>query len=217
MRRSHPLPFQPWAVIVSTSRFWFNYRHAAKALTFYHIVRQNGIPDSNIILMLSDDIPCNARNRSPASVFNNMDHEIDLYSPDVEVDNRGYDVTVLRFLRLLQDRWDPAAAALSRRPCLTYCTPRYNNLRLGTLGEGGVYRPVHFMLHWVVMRRKVLADGGGAAQPHQAHADKSAVDVAAPAGVDKAGTEATAPENAAADKAAAVGAMGTAMRSGAKH
>ena len=80
------------------------------------------------------------------------------------------------------------------------------------------------MLHWVVMRRKVLADGGGAAQPHQAHADKSAVDVAAPAGVDKACTEATAPENAAADKAAAdkaaadkaaaVGAMGTAMRYG---
>ena len=93
MRHSHPLPFQPWAVIVSTSRFWFNYRHAANALTFYHIVRQNGIPDSNIILMLSDDIPCNARNRNPASV---------------EVDYRGYDVTVLRFLRLLQDRWDPA-------------------------------------------------------------------------------------------------------------
>lgn len=29
-----------WAVIVSTSRYWFNYRHASDALTFYHTVRR---------------------------------------------------------------------------------------------------------------------------------------------------------------------------------
>ena len=29
-----------WAVIVSTSRYWFNYRHASDALSFYHIVRR---------------------------------------------------------------------------------------------------------------------------------------------------------------------------------
>lgn len=27
-----------WAVIVSTSRFWYNYRHVANALAVYHTV-----------------------------------------------------------------------------------------------------------------------------------------------------------------------------------
>jgi len=29
-----------WAVILSTSRYWFNYRHASDALSFYHVVRR---------------------------------------------------------------------------------------------------------------------------------------------------------------------------------
>lgn len=67
-----------WAVLVSTSRFWFNYRHVTNVLTFYQAVKRLGIPDryfkkslfiyyefSNIIVMLSDNIPCNARNPLP--------------------------------------------------------------------------------------------------------------------------------------------------------
>jgi GPI-anchor transamidase subunit K len=89
-----------WAVLLSTSRYWFNYRHISDALTFYHICRRSGmavsvmqggdhpsvlhvrsfstyceywlllhcrlgIPDSNIILMLPDDIACNPRNPHP--------------------------------------------------------------------------------------------------------------------------------------------------------
>ena len=38
------------AIIVSSSRYWFNYRHAINALGIYEIYRQNGIPDENIIL-----------------------------------------------------------------------------------------------------------------------------------------------------------------------
>lgn len=34
-----------WAVIVDTSRFWFNYRHAANVLSIYRSVRRLGIPD----------------------------------------------------------------------------------------------------------------------------------------------------------------------------
>lgn len=29
-----------WAVLLSTSRYWFNYRHISDALTFYHICRR---------------------------------------------------------------------------------------------------------------------------------------------------------------------------------
>ena len=50
-----------WAVIVDTSRFWFNYRHAANVLSIYRSVKRLGIPDSHIILMLSDDMACNPR------------------------------------------------------------------------------------------------------------------------------------------------------------
>ncbi|CAN0301606.1 unnamed protein product, partial [Scytosiphon promiscuus] len=55
---------------VCTSRFWFNYRHVANTLSVYHTVRRLGIPDSNIVLMLADDMPCNDRNPLPGGVYN---------------------------------------------------------------------------------------------------------------------------------------------------
>ena len=48
-----------------TSRLWFNYRHVANALSFYRLVKRLGVPDSQIVLMLADDMPGNARNAQP--------------------------------------------------------------------------------------------------------------------------------------------------------
>lgn len=93
-----------WAVLVSTSRFWFNYRHMANVLSLYRTVKRLGIPDSQIILMLPDDMACNPRNIFPGTVHNNADRAIDLYGDNVEVDYRGYEVTVENFIRLLTDR-----------------------------------------------------------------------------------------------------------------
>jgi len=50
------------AVIVSSSRYLFNYRHVTNALSIYQLLKRGGISDDNIILMLADDIPCNMRN-----------------------------------------------------------------------------------------------------------------------------------------------------------
>ena len=36
----------------------------------------------------------NARNPHPAAVYNNANQQIDVYGDDVEVDYRGYEVTV---------------------------------------------------------------------------------------------------------------------------
>ena len=58
-----------WAVLVDASRYWFNYRHIANTLSLYRTVKRLGIPDSNIILMLADDVSCSPRNSFPASVF----------------------------------------------------------------------------------------------------------------------------------------------------
>ena len=74
-----------WAVLVDTSRFWFNYRHVANVLSMYRSVKRLGIPDSQIILMVADDMACNPRNPRPATVFNNANQNINVYGDDVEV------------------------------------------------------------------------------------------------------------------------------------
>lgn len=83
-----------WAVIVGTSRFWFNYRHTANPLGFYRTVKRLGIPDSHIILMLADDHACNVRNVFPGEIFHNTNRQTNVYGDAIEVDYRGYDVTV---------------------------------------------------------------------------------------------------------------------------
>lgn len=54
--------------------------------------------------MVADDMACNARNPRPATVFNNANQHINVYGDDVEVDYRGYEVTVENFVRLLTGR-----------------------------------------------------------------------------------------------------------------
>ncbi len=90
-----------WAVLVCTSRFWFNYRHLANVLSIYRTVKRLGIPDSQIILMLPDDMACNPRNAFPGTVYSNAERAVDLYGDNIEVDYRGYEVTVENFLRVL--------------------------------------------------------------------------------------------------------------------
>ncbi|RLV92657.1 GPI-anchor transamidase [Spathaspora sp. JA1] len=121
-----------WAVLVSTSRFWFNYRHMANVLSLYRTVKRMGIPDSQIILMLSDDIACNSRNAFPGTVFNNMDQAIDLYGESIEVDYRGYEVTVENFIRLLTDRWDDTQPRSKR-----LLTDENSNIFIYLTGHGG--------------------------------------------------------------------------------
>lgn len=58
-------------------------------LCYFRTVKRLGIPDERIILMLADDMACNARNNYPAQVFNNENHKLNLYGENVEVS--GYD------------------------------------------------------------------------------------------------------------------------------
>lgn len=142
-----------WAVLVSTSRFWFNYRHMANTLSLYRTVKRLGIPDSQIILMLPDDMACNPRNTFAGSVFNDKSRNLDLYdqqkskrgdngdgegTPDaagmggIEVDYRGNEVTVESFIRLLTDRW-PSSHPTSKR----LMTDDRSNILIYMTGHGG--------------------------------------------------------------------------------
>jgi phosphatidylinositol glycan class K len=85
----------------------------------YRTVKRLGIPDSQIILMLADDVACNPRNVFPASVFNNADRGLDLYGDNIEVDYRGYEVTVENFIRLLTDRVEPDTPRYGETTCST--------------------------------------------------------------------------------------------------
>ena len=131
-----------WAVLVSTSRFWFNYRHLANVLSFYRTVKRLGIPDNQIILMLPDDMACNPRNTFPGSVFNDKSRDLDLYDDKgalaslgmggIEVDYRGNEVTVENFIRLLTDRW-PSSHPHSKR----LMTGPQSNILIYMTGHGG--------------------------------------------------------------------------------
>lgn len=67
-------------------------------------MKRLGIPDSQIILMLADDVACNPRNPFAGTVYSNKDRKTDLYGEKIEVDYKGEEVSVETFLRLLSGR-----------------------------------------------------------------------------------------------------------------
>ncbi|KAH0360776.1 hypothetical protein KCU89_g19237, partial [Aureobasidium melanogenum] len=78
---------------------------------------------------------CNPRNSFPGSVFNDKSRDLDLYDAmgsGIEVDYRGYEVTVENFIRLLTDRW-PESWPRSKR----LMTDDRSNILIYMTGHGG--------------------------------------------------------------------------------
>ncbi len=50
---------QNWAVLVAGSNGWYNYRHQSDVCHAYQILHKNGIPDTNIVVMMYDDLANN--------------------------------------------------------------------------------------------------------------------------------------------------------------
>lgn len=91
-----------WALIVAGSASWYNYRHQADACHAYHIMRDHGIPEERIILMMYDDIANNAQNPTPGIIINHPDGD-DVYK-GVVIDYKGKDVTPENFLAALSGK-----------------------------------------------------------------------------------------------------------------
>ena len=83
-------------------------------------------------MMLSDDVACNPRNAFPGTVYNNADRALDLYGDNIEVDYRGYEVTVENFIRLLTDRVAPDTPRSKR-----LLTDDRSNILIYMTGHGG--------------------------------------------------------------------------------
>ncbi|KAI9986310.1 hypothetical protein PInf_025249 [Phytophthora infestans] len=98
-----------WAVIVSGSNGYSNYRHQSDACHAYHIVRRHGIPAENVVLMMYDDVAWHESNPYRGQLYNkpttkNASHgavqPVDVYK-GCNIDFRGVEVTPETFLNVL--------------------------------------------------------------------------------------------------------------------
>jgi len=93
-----------WALLVAGSNGWYNYRHQADICHAYHVLKNHGVPEENIVTMMYDDIANNEENPYPGKIFNRPNGP-DVYA-GVKNDYRGKDVTPENFLAVLQGKED---------------------------------------------------------------------------------------------------------------
>lgn len=91
-----------WALLVAGSSGYYNYRHQADVCHAYHLLRNHGIPDNRIVVMMYDDIAYAEENPTPGVVVNHINGS-NLY-PGMVKDYTGDLVTPANFLDVLQGR-----------------------------------------------------------------------------------------------------------------
>ncbi|CAL1269210.1 unnamed protein product [Larinioides sclopetarius] len=89
-----------WAVLVAGSDSWDNYRHQADVCHSYQILKNHGIPDERIIVMMKDDLAYNSDNPTPGIIINHPKGN-DVYK-GVPKDYTGQSVTPENFMAVLR-------------------------------------------------------------------------------------------------------------------
>lgn len=102
-----------WAVIIGTSRYWYNYRHTSNPLNIYRALVARGIADSHIILGIAGDVTCGSANPMPGVILGDV-NGTDVYGCDVEADFTGDAVNVETILQVLTGR-QPSYTTPSKR------------------------------------------------------------------------------------------------------
>jgi legumain len=95
---------QNWAVLVAGSNGWYNYRHQSDVCHAYQILHKNGIPDSNIIVFMYDDLAKNKQNPTQNVIINHPNGQ-DVYH-GVPHDYIGNAVTPQNFINVLLGKKD---------------------------------------------------------------------------------------------------------------
>lgn len=95
------------AVILDPSHGWRNYRHESDALAIYSLLRENGVSDDDIILMVYDDIPTLPENPLRGDVHNIPKGEN--LRVRAHVDYAGENVSATTFLAVMSGRKTPSA------------------------------------------------------------------------------------------------------------
>ena len=67
----HQLPAvgERWAVVVSPSTTWNNYRHQADAFAVYQLLRHHGYDDDHIVLIVEDNLADDPQNPMPGQIY----------------------------------------------------------------------------------------------------------------------------------------------------
>ncbi|KAG8449025.1 hypothetical protein GDO86_015910 [Hymenochirus boettgeri] len=89
-----------WVVLVAGSNGWYNYRHQADVCHAYQIIKKNGIPDEQIVVMMYDDIANNDENPTKGVIINRPNGS-DVYAGILK-DYTGDDVTPQNLLAVLR-------------------------------------------------------------------------------------------------------------------
>ncbi|KAM7540826.1 hypothetical protein Aperf_G00000036369 [Anoplocephala perfoliata] len=112
--------------------------YLSKLRDFGSIIGTQGISWVYIVILrewespIGDSYACNSRNPRPATVYQSAFNPIDLYGDDIEVDYRGYEVTVENFIRVVTGRL-PTSAPASKK----LNTDQYSNILIYMTGHGG--------------------------------------------------------------------------------
>lgn len=93
-----------WAVIVSPSTTWANYRHQADAFAMYKTLKQYGYDDDHIVLIVEDNLAHDPRNaKFDGQIFVDRDTVMAIYDPLVNEDVRSDCVVDYHFSELKPD------------------------------------------------------------------------------------------------------------------
>jgi legumain len=87
------------AVLIAGSNGWGNYRHQADVAHAYHVLRDHGVPEENIVTLVYDDIANNTWNPHPGTIINHP-HGKDLYA-GLRKDYTHEEVNTSNFLAVL--------------------------------------------------------------------------------------------------------------------
>lgn len=88
-----------WVVLVAGSNGYGNYRHQSDVCHAYQIFKARGIPDSQIIVMMYDDIANSPSNPHKGQIYNDYAHK-DVYA-GVPKDYVGNAVTAANFIKVI--------------------------------------------------------------------------------------------------------------------
>lgn len=89
-----------WVLLVAGSKGWDNYRHQANVCCAYQLIRKQGIPEKQIVVMTYDDIANNPENPLPGDIRSVVD-QTNVYK-SVPHDYTGDKVNAKTFLAVLQ-------------------------------------------------------------------------------------------------------------------
>lgn len=102
--------FRPQAdnsyILVSTSKFWFNMRQAINSLLIYNQLKEFGISDANILLMIPEDTACNRKNNRPGTICAYDEQSTPNLYKDVEWDYKRDDVNIKNWIDVMRGKYN---------------------------------------------------------------------------------------------------------------